>query len=58
MSVIENCTVYVETSRAVIEDTSVLFKDSGFVRVGDGPEYTYYPRESINKIEYEREGSE
>jgi len=50
MTVIEHCDV-VLTGGSVVTDADVLFKGNGWIRVGDGPGYTYYPPHRVTGIE-------
>jgi hypothetical protein len=50
MAVINNCDVYLTDGRT-IEDTSVLFKDNGYIRTGKDRTYNYYPPHMVKAIQ-------
>lgn len=51
MSVLQDCDVYFYDGN-VLEGTSVLFRDNGWVRVGEVGSYTYHPPGSVERVEH------
>jgi hypothetical protein len=56
MGVIGPCDVVLTTGE-VIEDTAVLFRDNGWVRLGWEGSVTFLPPHIIESIEYHRDHS-
>lgn len=58
MSRLKSCRVYLSDGR-VIEDTTVLFRENGWIRIGSrDEEYTYRPPHTVQAVSFDPEESE
>jgi len=49
MTVMEHCDVHFVDGN-IIRDTPILFKDNGWIRIGEGPEYNWFPPGGVNHV--------